>query len=123
MVCRADASPHPEFQWTFKGIPLFEDGRVSISQDKYESRLTVKDGSKADAGEYSCLAANEAGSANGTIHAIFISKPKIISLELEKITPIEGDSQKILCAVEGEPKPNIKWELNGMTVCNHFCCA
>ena len=119
--------PDPTVTWFKDGqriIPDTEDLRYSFSSDKGLFKLTVRNCSEDMSGEYSVHAKNPYG--EDTSKAILIvSKP--INKTQPSIRPLfrrllsnleveEGSSARFNIRVTGQPKPELKWEKDGVEI-------
>uniref|UniRef100_A0AC34PXJ3 Ig-like domain-containing protein n=1 Tax=Panagrolaimus sp. JU765 TaxID=591449 RepID=A0AC34PXJ3_9BILA len=77
-----------------------------------DNTLRIHKTGVANSGVFTCKAKNAAGETTfDTI--IRISTPPIIAPTQTSFNHIPGDSLILPCEVEGEPRPDIQWYLNG----------
>lgn len=69
-----DGYPSPELKITKNGEPLFESGNVSITNKCNKINVELRNVNVADAGRYSVLATNVAGSSNSTADVVVKSE-------------------------------------------------
>nr|XP_042899314.1 hemicentin-1 isoform X1 [Parasteatoda tepidariorum] len=114
--CIAEGLPDPKVRW-FRGATEIQP--LSYIQISPDGTLLIYDVQETDAGQYTCLAENEAGSANETMYLNVGSKPSLI--KLPSITSVEVlKSFTIPCIATGAPLPIIKWFFtNGSEIKSH----
>ncbi|KAI3379405.1 hypothetical protein SNEBB_010472 [Seison nebaliae] len=130
IVIEATAIPIPSFIWLKNGTEL-KDKKCSTtveckSNDTFVVTLNIDNYSAVDAGQYSCVLANEWGScvANVKLQMIggkrptlarieqapfFTDKPKIDFNEKKKIVTLSA-------RVKAKPKPSIEWTKNNKKI-------
>ncbi|KAG8556198.1 hypothetical protein GDO81_017962 [Engystomops pustulosus] len=114
MECKTTGVPKPHVHW-FKGIDDFQLSTSSlISIENHFGTLTIKNTQYSDAGDYICVAANEAGKASGQVSLSVGSAPVFIE-KSEDIAMDIGSDVKLLCTAQGIPEPKIKWRKLNMT--------
>ncbi|XP_063796284.1 hemicentin-1 isoform X2 [Pseudophryne corroboree] len=106
MQCETTGVPKPQVHW-FKGdVKLSTSSRMSI--DDHLGTLRIKTTLYSDEGEYTCVAINEAGKANGKVilrvgsAPVFTESPSDIAMDI-------GSDVTLLCTARGFPEPKIKW--------------
>lgn len=62
--CRASGKPSPLVTWLKDGIPLNKDRRISIKENRRDSRLQIRNLNVGDSGVYRCVATNLLGSVS-----------------------------------------------------------
>lgn len=69
--CTAIHGDHPiDIYWLFKNETLFETDRVKIEYTKRSSTLSIESVTGDDAGNYTCVAENKAGSTDSSTQLI-----------------------------------------------------
>ncbi|KAH7693951.1 Hemicentin-2, partial [Aphelenchoides avenae] len=65
----------------------------------------------SDAGEYICIASNEAGDARKKIGLNVLEKPRFLDMTNSNLNPsiIVGQPIILDCAVSGTPQPIVTW--------------
>ncbi|CAB3399927.1 unnamed protein product [Caenorhabditis bovis] len=113
ILCPAYGSPTPTITWLKDGISVkknnktafFENGRV----------LTLETTDPSDAGRYTCIATNVAGSDDLETTLEVIVPPEIKGPEHLKLVAIEGDRVDLPCDT-----PNLgvefEWQKNGQSI-------
>ncbi|NXX95340.1 HMCN1 protein, partial [Centropus bengalensis] len=110
LQCEADGYPGPEISWHKDGQQITESVRRRILSTGALQIVFVQPG---DAGRYTCIAANLAGSSSCSMELTVHIPPKIQSTEAQ-YTATE-DSQAVLsCVAEGVPTPTISWKKDNM---------
>ncbi|XP_012591877.2 hemicentin-1 [Microcebus murinus] len=106
MECKTSGVPPPQVKW-FKGDLELKSSPFLII-DPLLGLLKIQETQDLDAGDYTCVAVNDAGRATGKITLdvgsppIFIQEPADISMEI-------GSNVTLPCYVQGYPEPKIKW--------------
>ncbi|XP_043941249.1 hemicentin-1 [Protopterus annectens] len=107
MECKTTGIPNPQVRW-FKGdLELQASDFLKI--DLQHGTLEIQGTQDLDAGEYSCVAINEAGRASGKITLevgsapVFTQEPVDVSIDI-------GANVTLPCHAQGYPEPRIKWQ-------------
>ncbi|XP_011902754.1 PREDICTED: hemicentin-1 isoform X2 [Cercocebus atys] len=106
MECKTSGIPPPQVKW-FKGDLELRSSTFLII-DPLLGLLKIQETQDLDAGDYTCVAINEAGRATGKIildvgsPPVFIQEPADVSMEI-------GSNVTLPCYVQGYPEPTIKW--------------
>ncbi|XP_013782642.1 fasciclin-2-like [Limulus polyphemus] len=103
--CRADVGyPIPTYSWLdLNGEKLNSQERFIV--DEATGTLTIQEVSKDDAGIYTCIAENKAGSDQKIMKLTVFSKPKII--QFENKTSVEATTVTLECHASGVPSPEL----------------
>ncbi|KAK3876548.1 hypothetical protein Pcinc_018676 [Petrolisthes cinctipes] len=122
LYCPATGSPTPHITWTKDDAPLVDLTGVGLSGQHVSvvdegKRLLVAGASVRDSGNYTCTAANHAGS-DSAVYQVSVLVPPLISVdETETIhSSVEGEKVVLECEVEGEPGPRVVWEQDGVAL-------
>ncbi|KAL1775484.1 hemicentin-1 isoform X4 [Sigmodon hispidus] len=114
MECKTSGIPPPQVKW-FKGDLELRPSRF-LSIDPLMGLLKIQETQDLDAGDYTCIAINDAGRATGRLTLdvgsppVFIQEPSDVSMEI-------GSNVTLPCYVQGYPEPKIKWRrLDNMPV-------
>ncbi|XP_042642365.1 hemicentin-2 [Tyto alba] len=108
--CEATGSPAPAVTWLKDGEPLGRQG----NQVPGSPRLSLVAVGPADAGVYSCLAANEAGEASKAFHLLVMEPPRIeAASHPTEMSIAVGTPLELTCVVTGVPVPTVTWEKDG----------
>ncbi|XP_067585037.1 hemicentin-1 isoform X1 [Pseudorca crassidens] len=106
MECKTSGVPPPQVKW-FKGDLELRPSPFLII-DPLLGLLKIQETQDLDAGDYTCVAVNDAGRATGKITLdvgsppVFIQEPADVSMEI-------GSNVTLPCYVQGYPEPKIKW--------------
>ncbi|XP_013419361.1 titin-like [Lingula anatina] len=75
--CRVMGDPEPDVQWFKDGQPLQPGRKYKMEKVRGSTTLTISDVTKADAGEYTCTAANPGGKvSSAAMLDVQAAKPK-----------------------------------------------
>ncbi len=61
LSCNATGNPEPTISWTRNGSPINTIDNSRISFSAFKKRLTIRNMSRTDSGEYRCVATNSLG--------------------------------------------------------------
>ncbi|XP_073439014.1 hemicentin-1 [Dendrobates tinctorius] len=112
MECKATGVPQPHIDW-FKGdLQISASSLMSI--ENHLGTLTIKNTKHTDAGDYICVASNEAGKASGQVSLNVGSAPVFIQIPDDIATDI-GSDVTLSCTAQGIPEPKIKWKKLNIT--------
>ncbi|XP_073903349.1 hemicentin-1 isoform X3 [Castor canadensis] len=106
MECKTSGVPPPQVKW-FKGDLELRPSAFLII-DPLLGLLKIQETQDLDAGDYTCIAINDAGRATGKItldvgsSPVFIQEPADVSVEI-------GSNVTLPCYVQGYPEPKVKW--------------
>ncbi|XP_051912008.1 neuronal cell adhesion molecule a isoform X11 [Hippocampus zosterae] len=114
LECIAEGLPTPEMSWQKDGVEL-PSSRVSFLN--YKKTLKIADVGEADAGDYTCAAANRLGAAHHVIKVAVKAAPFWISAPRNLILA-PNETGILTCRVSGDPKPDISWFVNGVPIEN-----
>ncbi|KAG5850585.1 hypothetical protein ANANG_G00084020 [Anguilla anguilla] len=106
MECRATGIPHPKVQWHKGDLQLRTSPFVSV--DDLRGTLEIKETQDDDAGDYTCVAINEAGRATGKVTLDVGSAPEF-SQEPVDVSADIGSNVTLQCHAQGYPEPQIIW--------------
>uniref|UniRef100_A0A674A6B1 Ig-like domain-containing protein n=1 Tax=Salmo trutta TaxID=8032 RepID=A0A674A6B1_SALTR len=101
LVCTASGSPPPQLFWSHGN--MFLTNRISN-----HGGLTIRDALPEDAGNYTCLATNEAGTATQTVSLNYAEEPSIWVVKQVVLVEVGGDAT-LECRATGVPLPLVKW--------------
>ncbi|VDN97244.1 unnamed protein product, partial [Rodentolepis nana] len=108
--------PTPVVSWFKKSTPITDtpDFRLEYRPDG-TVKLTLKEFHEEDIGPYRCEATNLAGTAESYAYLTITTKalaPRFIK-GLENTTIMNGGVLRLTVKVDGHPKPDVKWAVNG----------
>ncbi|KAK0141475.1 Hemicentin-1 [Merluccius polli] len=127
MACSASGIPKPEIWWYKGEQPVGRSPRVEV--DALGGTMTMTDTQAADAGEYTCVAGNSAGTSSGRITLDVGGELETESFWRCEITtphrrsdalshsakePADvsadiGSNLTLVCRVQGYPEPLVTW--------------
>uniref|UniRef100_A0A8C8RV15 Hemicentin-1 n=1 Tax=Pelusios castaneus TaxID=367368 RepID=A0A8C8RV15_9SAUR len=110
LQCEVEGYPVPEITWHKDGRQVTESIRQRILSTGALQMAFVQPG---DAGHYTCMAANLAGSSSSSMELIVHIPPKIRSTEVEH-TVTENSQAVLSCVADGIPTPTINWKKGSM---------
>ncbi|XP_064457274.1 hemicentin-1-like isoform X2 [Ornithodoros turicata] len=99
LECIADGYPPPSFTWSWDGPFTLRRTFPVLSFDEV---------TKEHEGEYTCVAANEAGTDRRTV-ALLVSVPPTIQSSSEDVATSLGQPAILTCNAVGDPHPNVTW--------------
>ncbi|XP_041833048.1 neuronal cell adhesion molecule a isoform X2 [Melanotaenia boesemani] len=114
LECIAEGLPTPDISWQKDGGEL-PNNRMSFHN--FKKTLKISDVNEADAGDYRCTAANKLGTAHHIIKVVVKAAPFWVSAPRNLILA-PNETGILTCRVNGEPKPNIHWFVNGVPIEN-----
>ncbi|XP_061922529.1 neuronal cell adhesion molecule a isoform X5 [Entelurus aequoreus] len=114
LECIAEGLPTPDMSWQKDGGEL-PTSRVSFLN--YKKTLKISDVGEADAGDYTCTATNRLGTADHVIKVTVKAAPFWISAPRNLILA-PNETGILTCRVSGDPKPEIRWFVNGILLEN-----
>ncbi|KAK2540204.1 Hmcn1 [Columba guinea] len=114
MECKTTGIPHPQVKW-FKGdLELRASPFLVI--DTHRGLLKIQETQDLDAGDYTCVATNDAGTASGKI-TLDVGSPPVFTQEPGDESADIGSNITLPCYVQGYPEPKVKWRrLNGASL-------
>lgn len=126
--CQATGLPSPRLSWILPaGVMINQkqsNGRISVDE---LGVLRIKKVSDVDAGQYRCLAQNNAGEDSGIMTISLIPPPKIDSIKMPtRIVTVWGNTTHIPCPLDYETESNFnggsgnklkrEWIINGFAL-------
>uniref|UniRef100_A0A3B4XL25 Hemicentin-1-like n=1 Tax=Seriola lalandi dorsalis TaxID=1841481 RepID=A0A3B4XL25_SERLL len=105
LVCSASGSPPPKLFWSHGNMFLTNQPRVSLN---HNGVLIIRGALPEDAGNYTCLATNEAGTASQSVSITFAEVPKITVARQVVLVSVGGDAT-LECQATGVPSPLVRW--------------
>lgn len=117
LECRFEGYPVPEVNWRRDDIVIWSDEKYKIRTDDKgtTTTLVIYNTQREDGGRYSCIAENPAGTYRGDLH-VTVNAPPIFIQTPESTTYATGTTSRIVCLVEGHPRPQMTWFHNGESV-------
>uniref|UniRef100_A0A1I7S955 Muscle M-line assembly protein unc-89 n=1 Tax=Bursaphelenchus xylophilus TaxID=6326 RepID=A0A1I7S955_BURXY len=120
--------PEPEIAWTKDGVPINIDDKHVISKKEADGShsLIINEATIEDAGTYSCEASNKAGRKQSVGQLKFGKEGEaqgqgedVAPMFIEPLKPQnleEGKPAELICKVNPESKPEIKWFKDGQQI-------
>ncbi|NWT15620.1 HMCN1 protein, partial [Vireo altiloquus] len=106
MECKTTGIPTPQVKW-FKGdLELRASAFLII--DAHRGLLKIQETQDLDAGDYMCVATNEAGRAAGKI-TLDVGSPPVFVQEPRDEAADLGSNVTLPCYVQGYPEPRVTW--------------
>ncbi|CAL8343147.1 unnamed protein product [Lota lota] len=112
LVCRASGSPPPRLSWSHGNTFLSNGARLQLH---HNGLLTISGAVPEDAGNYTCLATNEAGTASKSALLNYSETPRI-SVGQQVVVVVAGGDATLQCQAAGSPPPTIRWYKEGLEV-------
>ncbi|CAL8251670.1 unnamed protein product [Boreogadus saida] len=112
LVCRASGSPSPRLFWSHGTTFLSNGPRLQLH---HNGLLTITDAVPEDAGNYTCLATNEAGTASKSVSLTYSETPRI-SVAQQVVVVVVGGDATLQCHATGSPPPTFQWFKEGLEV-------
>ncbi|XP_067377843.1 hemicentin-1 isoform X1 [Channa argus] len=105
LVCSASGSPPPQLFWSHRNMFLTNRPRLSLNQN---GALTIRGALPEDAGNYTCLATSEAGTASQSVLLSYAEVPRITVVQQVVHVSVGGDAT-LECRATGVPSPLVHW--------------
>ncbi|XP_015515694.2 protein sidekick isoform X1 [Neodiprion lecontei] len=115
ITCKAVAAPVPNVTWIYNDADTVEvAGRVQILEN---GDLLLAAVMPTDAGKYTCIRANEAGSVNGSAYLTVLVRTQIIQPPVDT-SVLLGYTAELQCKVSSDPKVpyDIAWFHNKQVI-------
>ncbi|GBM98114.1 Hemicentin-1, partial [Araneus ventricosus] len=110
--CEASGTPPPTVTWLKNGLPLTDEDHVQFINNNYA--LLFMYASENEAGEYTCIAVNNAGTVEQKFNLTILVPPTFDDLpQKENLSAVIGSSGKLHCSAHGYPPPDIAWYKDG----------
>ncbi|GLD49762.1 hemicentin-1, partial [Lates japonicus] len=105
MACSASGIPQPKIWWYKGDVQLHSSSLLDV--DTLGGTLTIKETQKADAGDYSCVAVNAAGTSSGKISLDVGATPKF-TREPSDVAADVGSSVSLPCHAHISPQARLQ---------------
>ncbi|XP_067825529.1 hemicentin-1-like [Heptranchias perlo] len=110
--CDAHGDPAPSINWNKNGSPLTISNRI---RQMNNGSLAIYGTLNEDAGDYKCVAVNEAGVVERKVTLMLQSAPVFTVGPLATVVTV-GERVWLHCQAAGEPLPTVEWTQNGQPV-------
>ncbi|XP_047561044.1 hemicentin-1 isoform X2 [Lutra lutra] len=110
--CEVKGDPAPTIQWSRKGVDIEINHRI---RQLVNGSLAIYGTVNEDAGDYTCVATNDAGVVERSM-SLTLQSPPIITLEPVETIINAGDKVLLNCQATGEPHPTITWSRQGQSI-------
>uniref|UniRef100_A0A8D2B9D0 Hemicentin-1 n=1 Tax=Sciurus vulgaris TaxID=55149 RepID=A0A8D2B9D0_SCIVU len=110
--CEVKGDPAPTIQWSRRGVDVAVSHRI---QQLGNGSLAIYGTVDEDAGDYTCVATNEAGAVERSM-SLTLQSPPIITLEPVETIISAGGKVTLDCQATGEPHPTVTWSRQGHTI-------
>ncbi|XP_075792870.1 hemicentin-1 isoform X2 [Pelodiscus sinensis] len=113
--CEVRGDPPPTIQWSKKGVGIQISNRIrQLSNGSLAIYGTVNE----DAGDYTCVATNDAGVVERSV-TLTLQSPPVITVEPVETVVNAGTTAILNCQANGEPTPTIEWSRQGHPLLNN----
>ena len=103
----ATGTPAPTYQWQLNGSDV--SGATSAS-------YTIASTQAANAGSYTCVVTNAAGSVTSSTATLTVQIPPAITSQPSSLTVNQNASAAFSITATGTPAPTYQWRLNGTNI-------
>jgi alpha-tubulin suppressor-like RCC1 family protein len=101
------------FQWWLNGLPLADNGRIAGAITPHLSLTNVQ---ATDAGNYTVVAMNVAGSATSSVAVLTVTAPPVVTTQPTNVTVSAGAATTFSVAVAGTGPFLYQWQFKGTNV-------
>ncbi|KAL0186765.1 hypothetical protein M9458_018435, partial [Cirrhinus mrigala] len=109
LPCPAQGLPEPRVSWEKQGVPVPNlPGKFTLLRS---GELIIERAEPGDAGLFTCVATNTAGTARRDIRLSVNMRPVFKELPGD-VTLNKGQSLTLSCHAQGTPPPTISWTAN-----------
>uniref|UniRef100_A0A8B9JKN2 Cell adhesion molecule-related/down-regulated by oncogenes n=1 Tax=Astyanax mexicanus TaxID=7994 RepID=A0A8B9JKN2_ASTMX len=109
LPCAAQGLPEPRVRWEKDGTAVPNlPGKFTVLRS---GELIIERAEPGDAGVFTCVATNTAGSAHHSIHLAVNMRPAFKELPGDMTLNV-GQSLTLSCHAQGTPTPLVKWTVN-----------
>ncbi|CDW55769.1 Muscle M line assembly protein unc 89 [Trichuris trichiura] len=134
LECTYSSAEIPKITWLKDGDELSESDRIKMETfPDGKCRLSIFRVTSLDDGLYRCVAEDSTGTANTksrlTVKPVFADigpakkaekkgKPPLFIEPLRDVKSAQGEAVRLVCQVQGDPSPSIRWMKDGDRVYN-----
>ncbi|KAL7827239.1 hypothetical protein SRHO_G00329570 [Serrasalmus rhombeus] len=109
LPCVAQGLPEPKVQWKRDGTAVPDlPGKFTVLRS---GELIIERAEPGDAGVFTCVATNPAGSAHHSVHLAVNMRPAFKELPGDMTLNV-GQSLTLSCHAQGTPSPTVTWTVN-----------
>ncbi|XP_033744738.1 hemicentin-1-like isoform X27 [Pecten maximus] len=119
LTCQVEGNPSPTVTWLKDGKEVTADGNIIMEWDPEtgSAALVFKRPTCEDSGDYQCVAKSPLGTTNSHTKLTVKKLPTIIEALEKSYDTVEGtESVRIVCKIDGRPRPEICWLKNGKEI-------
>ncbi|CAN7994178.1 unnamed protein product, partial [Ixodes hexagonus] len=109
--CPVVGVPPPAVHWLKEGRQLRSKGDPFVQTEEALQIWGVK---VSDKGKYTCVASNDAGTAEKDFHVTVLVPPRIAGPNIVKMDVVENRALTLECHVESVPRAAVYWTRNGL---------
>eukprot|EP00079_Xenopus_tropicalis_P024320 XP_012816895.1 PREDICTED: hemicentin-1 [Xenopus tropicalis] len=110
LACEASGTPIPTISWQKEGVGIKSGSSYTILSN---GNLNIASATQEDAGTYTCIAQNPAGTALKKVRLKVHVPPVIVPHQKEYVISMDK-SIMIVCEAHGSPTPEIIWHKDGV---------
>jgi len=119
LQCKVKGVPEPKVYWLMDGEPLNLEETETSFKDGVAS-LLLEDCMREDQGKYTLVAENSEGKAENSCNVVVNVNEKqsepVFEVQLKDATVKKGDDIHLKCKISGNPKPEVRWLVDGEAV-------
>ncbi|GMR30016.1 hypothetical protein PMAYCL1PPCAC_00211, partial [Pristionchus mayeri] len=112
--CPVGGHPFPAIRWQLNGVDVVESDTVKLSPDGQAIEIIAV--SQKDAGRWTCLVENDAGSAEQDFTLDVWLPPTVRVTSVNSSVRAIGESIVLLCNATGNPAPVLTWNKGGLPI-------
>ncbi|XP_069009305.1 hemicentin-1 [Embiotoca jacksoni] len=106
MACSASGVPQAEILWYKGDVQLHSSSLMEV--DTLGGTLTIRETQNVDAGDYTCVAVNTAGTSSGKI-SLDVGAPPKFTREPSDVAVDISLNVTLTCHAQGYPEPQVSW--------------
>lgn len=113
LQCKVTANPAAGVVWMKDSLPL-RMGEQRFQVQSSGDVLNITEVKVSDRGKYTCIASNEAGTAEKDFYVSTLVPPKIEGPDVVNVQVVENRGLTLECHVESQPRATVYWTRNGL---------